>query len=35
VQFVLKQKEGIVVNLEFAAGKRENYGVYIKLGYGF
>lgn len=34
-QFVLKQKEGIVANLEFAAGKRENYGVYIKLGYGF
>jgi hypothetical protein len=35
VQYVLKQKEGIVANLEFAAGKRENYGVYIKLGYGF
>lgn len=35
VQFVLKQKEGIVANLEVAAGKRENYGVYIKLGYGF
>jgi hypothetical protein len=35
VQFILKQKEGIVANLEFAAGKRENYGVYIKLGYGF
>lgn len=35
VQFVIKQKEGIVANLEFAAGKRENYGVYIKLGYGF
>jgi hypothetical protein len=35
LQFILKQKEGIVANLEFAAGKRENYGVYIKLGYGF
>jgi len=35
VQFILKEKEGIVANLEFAAGKRENYGVYIKLGYGF
>src|SRR5436190_1217448 len=35
LQFVLKEKEGIVANLEFAAGKRENYGVYIKLGYGF
>jgi hypothetical protein len=35
VQFVLKEKEGIVANLEFAVGKRENYGVYLKLGYGF
>jgi hypothetical protein len=35
LQFILKEKEGIVANLEFAAGKRENYGVYIKLGYGF
>jgi hypothetical protein len=35
VQYVLKPKEGIVVNLEAAVGKDDNYGVYIKLGYGF
>jgi hypothetical protein len=35
VQYVLKPKEGIVINLEAAAGKNDNYGVYIKLGYGF
>ena len=35
VQYVLKPKEGIVVNLEAAFGKDDNYGVYIKLGYAF
>lgn len=35
VQYALKPKEGIVVNLEAAVGKDDNYGVYIKLGYGF
>jgi hypothetical protein len=25
----------IVANLEYAAGKDGNYGVYLKLGYGF
>ena len=35
LQFVLKEKEGLVANLEFAAGKGDNYGIYIKLGYGF
>lgn len=35
VQFLLKKKEGIVINLEVAAGKESNYGIYIKLGYGF
>jgi hypothetical protein len=35
VQYVLKQKEGIVLNLEGALGKDDNYGVYIKLGYAF
>jgi hypothetical protein len=35
VQYALKKKEGIVVNLEYAVGKDDNYGVYIKLGYGF
>jgi hypothetical protein len=35
LQFVLKTKEGIVANLEFAKGKSDNYGIYLKLGYGF
>jgi hypothetical protein len=35
VQYILKQKEGIVVNLEYAAGKGDNYGVYMKMGYSF
>jgi len=35
VQYVLKKREGIVVNLEYAVGKHDNYGFYIKLGYGF
>ncbi|HZL70996.1 MAG TPA: hypothetical protein VFC86_00950 [Planctomycetota bacterium] len=35
VQYVLKRREGIVVNLEYAVGKDDNYGFYIKLGYGF
>jgi hypothetical protein len=35
VQYVLKPKEGIVINLEAAFGKDYNYGIYLKLGYGF
>lgn len=35
LQYLLKQKEGIVVNLEGAVGKDDNYGVYIKMGYAF
>jgi hypothetical protein len=35
IQYVLKPKAGIVVNLEYAAGKAGNYGVYLKMGYGF
>jgi hypothetical protein len=35
LQYVLKQKEGIVANLEAALGDRDNYGIYIKLGYGW
>lgn len=35
VQYLLKKKEGIVVNLEAAFGKDDNYGVHIKLGYAF
>jgi hypothetical protein len=35
IQFVLKQKEGIVANLEYAKGEGDNSGIYLKLGYGF
>jgi hypothetical protein len=35
IQYVLKPKEGIVLNLEYALGKDDNYGVYLKMGYGF
>jgi hypothetical protein len=35
IQYVIKQKEGIVVNLEYAGGKSGNYGVYMKMGYSF
>jgi hypothetical protein len=35
LQYFIKQKEGIVVNLEYAEGKWDNSGVYLKMGYGF
>lgn len=35
VQYVIKPKEGIVMNLEYAQGKDGNHGVYLKMGYGF
>ncbi|HET7763614.1 MAG TPA: hypothetical protein VFK92_00825 [Burkholderiales bacterium] len=35
VQYVLKRREGIVLNLEYAGGKDGNYGVYLKLGYSY
>ncbi|HKV74105.1 MAG TPA: hypothetical protein VJN95_06275 [Gemmatimonadales bacterium] len=35
VQFVIKQKEGIVANAEAAFGKDGEYGIYIKLGYAY
>ncbi len=35
VQYILKPKEGIVLNLEYAAGKDGNYGVILKMGYAF
>ena len=35
VQYVIKKKEGMVVNLEYAKGKGDNSGVYIKFGYGY
>jgi outer membrane protein assembly factor BamA len=33
IQYILKPKEGIVLNLEYAAGKDSNYGFYLKMGY--
>ena len=35
VQYILKPKEGIVLNLEYAQGKADNYGVYLKMGYAY
>jgi outer membrane protein assembly factor BamA len=35
VQYILKPKEGIVMNLEYATGKDGNYGVYLKMGYAY
>jgi outer membrane protein assembly factor BamA len=35
VQYVIKQKEGMVLNLEYAKGKGDNEGLYMKFGYGY
>ena len=35
VQYVIKQKEGMVLNMDYAQGKSDNYGVYVQMGYGF
>ena len=35
IQYLLKPKERIVLNLEYAEGKADNYGVYLKMGYGY
>lgn len=35
VQYVVKEKEGMVLNLEYAKGKGDNEGVYLKFGYGY
>ncbi len=35
VQYILKPKAGIVMNLEFAAGKASDYGIYLKMGYAY
>jgi len=35
VQYILKPKEGIVLNLEYAQGEGGSYGFYLKIGYGF
>ena len=35
VQYIMKPKEGIVMNLEYAQGKGGNYGIYLKMGYAY
>jgi hypothetical protein len=35
VQYILKPKEGIVLNLEYAQGKDANNGVLLKMGYAY
>jgi len=35
VQYILKPKEGIVLNLEYAQGEVGNRGVYLKMGYAY
>ena len=35
VQYIVKQKEGVVLNLEYAQGKAGNFGVYLKMGYAY
>jgi hypothetical protein len=35
VQYILKPKEGIVMNLEYAKGEGDNYGLYLKMGYAY
>ena len=35
VQFIIKPAQGIVANLEFAAGKDGNHAVLFKMGYGW
>jgi hypothetical protein len=35
IQYVMKEKEGMVINLELAKGKGDNEGVYVKFGYGY
>jgi len=35
VQYILKPKQGIVLNLEYAQGESGNYGIYLKMGYAY
>jgi len=35
IQYVIKEKEGMVLNLEYAKGKGDNEGVILKFGYGY
>ncbi|HUJ18007.1 MAG TPA: hypothetical protein VL197_08435 [Nitrospirota bacterium] len=35
IQYVIKPKEGMVANLEYAQGKKDNNGIYLKFGYAY
>ena len=35
IQYLLKPEAGIVANLEYAMGKDDNAGIYLKMGYSF
>ena len=35
VQFVLKPEDHMLVNLEYAHGSKDNYGIYLKFGYAW
>ena len=35
VQYVIKEKQGMVLNLEYAKGKGDNQGILLKFGYGY
>jgi hypothetical protein len=35
IQYVIKPAQGIVANLEYAQGKDDNYGTYLKVGYAY
>jgi hypothetical protein len=35
VQYLIKEKEGMVLNFEIAKGKGDNEGVLLKIGYGY
>jgi hypothetical protein len=35
IQYVIKKEQGMVLNLEYAKGKGDNQGVYLKFGYGY
>ena len=35
IQYIVKPRERIVLNLEYAQGKAGNHGVYLKLGYAY
>lgn len=35
LQYIIKPKEGIVGNLEYAVGRDDNNGLYLKMGYSF